>query len=65
MPNLRSISREPLLRVIQVNAAAAAETKVVIPGVQETVAPSQPEIETEALGPVVESSPLVSDQVES
>jgi hypothetical protein len=50
--------------VIQVNAAAAAETEVEIPGVQDTVGPTQPRMETEALGATVDSSPLVSDQVE-
>ncbi len=64
MPTLRSINGEPLLPVILVNVAAAAETKVEIPGVQDTVAPSQPRMEMEAPGATVDSSPLVSDQVE-
>ena len=64
MPTLRSIDGEPLLPVIQVNAAAAAETEVEIPSVQDTVAPSPPQMETEAPGATVDSSPLVSDQVE-
>ncbi len=64
MPTLRSINGEPLLPVIQVNVTAAAETEVEIPGVQDTVAPSQPWMDTEAPGATVDSSPLVSDQVE-
>ena len=64
MPTLRSINGEPLVPVIPVNANAA-ETEAVIHGVQETVSPSQPGMETEAPGTIVEStSPLVSDHVD-
>jgi hypothetical protein len=64
MPTLRSIDGEPVLPEIHVNAAAAADTVVVIPSVQDSVGPTQPRTETEALGATVDSSPLVSDQVE-
>jgi hypothetical protein len=57
MPTLRSINGEPLVPVLQEDAAVGTDNEAVNPCVTEVVAPSPPGMVMESLGAVTVTQP--------